>query len=141
MRKRTKMKFKKGDIVTLLDINLAENYIWIIPLEVTKMGRKYIYGYHIYKEEGEIWRVDDSERKEMISGKSMFPGYREDLLEEAGAYNKKVIQWYQKRDEKLKEFQERCKEWIKKEIDQWMKKNPEPTTFDFRKKRIRDNLE
>ncbi|MCD6312476.1 MAG: hypothetical protein J7L79_01510 [Thaumarchaeota archaeon] len=94
-------------------------------LKVTKRGRKYIYGRHVYREDGQIkefsWedKIDPSEYV-------ILPGMREDLEKAYLEYLDALDKWEETKRRTLDELRLKAWDWIEEQLKLWEQQNPRP---------------
>jgi len=131
----TKIKLSKEQEVTLVSKGIVRIYrtTYVDTLrkgqaffiKITKVGRKYLYGTHIFFDvDGRHDR--EWEHKFLMEDYIIYDGLRNDLREKYKDFKKA----YEEREKSRKQFRNDTKReaqnWISEKMDAWDKENPRP---------------
>ena len=138
----TVKQLRPGQVITLVSKGviryLNSNYVDetlignTIILEVTRVGRQYIYGRQIYfnngRKESHTYetRIDPSEY-------IILDGIRDDIEQLYRQYRLKLQEYEQRRQEALRNFESEARNMILQKMAQWEKENPRPHPIDLDK--------
>jgi hypothetical protein len=99
-------------------------------MEITRIGREYIYGKHVYFEDGKK-QVSTWEDKINPAEYLIFDGIRTDIQEQFNNYRLKLQEYEDKRKEARYSFEREAYDLTRRKMETWDKENPRPTPIDL----------
>jgi hypothetical protein len=99
-------------------------------LEITRIGREYIYGKYIYYEDGKK-QLSTWEDKINPAEYLILDGIRTDIQEQFNNYRLKLQEYENKRKEARYKFEREAYDLTRRKMETWDKENPRPTPIDL----------